>query len=692
MAQDSALHLIIIDDSADEAAAIGRSLRSLGYAVKPAHVQDLEGFSAALQGGEQDLVLCHIKAKRLPLAKVAKQLSNLHPPLPLIAVCNDGTTPDQAIAEGATDLVKLDNAEHLTQVVARELQNIRQLRQLEALTTSYLDSEKRCQVLMESSRDAIAYIHEGMHVYANMQYLVLFGYEDFSEVEGTPIMDMVGAENQGKLKEFLREQAKNPDTAPDKLETSLKHANGSAFKGQMEFSRATIDGEACTQIVMRDQTNTKELEKQLTALSQIDPITGVYNRQYLFATLHAACENVKNSEHVYSLWAIQLDNFDEVKSSVGVLAADEVIKQYAELIKKIAPKGDVLARHEGSEFLLLCSISQEEHIEKLAKAFLVNIEKIKLKVDGTVVNFTCSIGVCVIDQSTSDANEAFSRTERALLSVQEEEGNNYSVFVPKEGEKSQKQIDTEWTKRFEKALQQNHLRLFFQPIVSLTGDPMHRFEVSVRMQVDDKEMTEDEFIPIADRIDMLTAVDRWVILNTLKKLVVRLKAHPDTIFFVRLSHGALSDGELFRWINERIKSLKLPHGSLVFQFNEADALTHLKQARAFSFALHKINCKIALDNFGNGPNPFQLLKHVPADYLRVNREFMVGLGQNPKNQEAIKNIAAKAKEFGKPTIAPCVEEAASLSVLWGLGTDLIQGGFLQEPKEDLNYDFSSMMG
>ena len=694
MAQETALRLIIIEESLDDAEKYNRTLRSLGYAVKSTRVEDADGLDDALRSAEYDLVLCSFETPQLPLATVGRTLKEQETPIPLIVVAENpqDTTPEKVLAAGAADLVAKNNPEHLKLVVNRELNTVRRVRQLLSLQTSYLDSEKRCQVLMESSRDAISYVHDGMHVYANMAYLDLFGFEQFEAIEGTPIMDMVAAEEQSKLKDFLRSQAKDPNAKGGKLDVKLKHANNSTFSGEMEFSNATIDGEACTQIVIRDQTSSKELEKQLTALSQKDQLTGLYNRQYLFAALNAACAKSQQDGTGFSLFSMSLDKFDEIKHEVGVLGADQIIKQVGDIIARVSPKGDVLARHEGAHYLLLCSLTQTGHIETLSKAILKNIEKLKTKINGVDVSTTCSIGVSLIDKSVGEANEAFSRTEKALAEVLKTNGNNYGVYVPKVGEKSQKQVDEEWTERFERALQQNHLRLLYQPIVSLSGDKIERFEVSVRMQVDEnQEMMESEFMPIAERIGMLAAVDRWVILNTLKKLVVRLKERENTIFFMRLTRGALEDGELFRWIHDRVKALKLPHGSLVFQFSEEDALSHLKQARAFSFALHKINCKIALDNFGTGPNPFQLMKHVPADYLRVNRDFMENLAANPQNQEAIKKIAAKAKELGKPTIAPCVEDAGGLSVLWSLGTDLIQGDFLREPKEDLDYDFSAMM-
>ena len=690
MSQDTNLRLIIVDDSLDDAERCVSNLRPLGYAIRSTRVENADDFIDALETGDCDLILCSLDSTALPLTDIVTHLNELDPPPPVIALADEGDdiSPDSVMSVGACHLVNKTTPSHLKLVVARELENVRRTRLLSALQTSYLDSEKRCQVLMESSRDAIAYVHDGMHVYANLAYLDLFGFEAFDEIEGTPIMDMAASADQSKLKEFLRKQT-HGNIGNQKLEVKLHHSDESTFSGEMEFSRATIDGESCMQIVIRDQTNSKELERQITLLSQTDQLTGLFNRQHLITALQQQFAD-KGKAKPATLSLLQLDNFDALRDEVGVLGADQVIKGVGELLGKASPKEAVAARFEGATFAILSPQISDEETQNFSVSMVKAVSKFSAKVGGTPVRTTCHIGVCTLGKDVNNANEALSRAERALAASRAGK-ESVATFAPKAGEKSQKQIDTEWTKRFEQALQKNQMRILFQPIVSLGGDETERFEVLVRMHVDGKEMTEAEFLPIAERTNMLNSVDRWVILNTLKKLVVKLKENENTVFFVRLSRGALEDGELFRWIHDRVKALKLPHGSLVFQFDEQDALSHLKQARAFSFALHKINCKISLDNFGTGPNPFQLLKHVPADFLKINNAFMEGLLSNQKNQEAIQKIAAKAKELGKPTIAPSVEDAGSLSVLWSLGTDLIQGNFLQKPTEDPSYDFSAMM-
>jgi EAL domain-containing protein (putative c-di-GMP-specific phosphodiesterase class I) len=124
--------------------------------------------------------------------------------------------------------------------------------------------------------------------------------------------------------------------------------------------------------------------------------------------------------------------------------------------------------------------------------------------------------------------------------------------------------------------------------------------------------------------------------------------------------------------------------------NEAQVLSQLKAAKNLSKALKQFQCQFAIDEFGAGLNPFQLVKHIGAEYVRVNHKFMDGLSQNNETQEAIRELTSRGSEMELKTITPGVIDASVLSVLWSLNVDFIQGDFLQAPQQELNYDFSSM--
>ena len=121
-------------------------------------------------------------------------------------------------------------------------------------------------------------------------------------------------------------------------------------------------------------------------------------------------------------------------------------------------------------------------------------------------------------------------------------------------------------------------------------------------------------------------------------------------------------------------------------------IKYLKNAKNLSHSLKKLDCGFILDDFGTGTNPFQLLKHIHTDYIRIDRNFMDNLADNPNNQDTIRALTEQATKLEMLTIAQHVPDAASLSILWGMGVNFIQGYFLQEPLPEMEYDFTEMSG
>ena len=161
-------------------------------------------------------------------------------------------------------------------------------------------------------------------------------------------------------------------------------------------------------------------------------------------------------------------------------------------------------------------------------------------------------------------------------------------------------------------------------------------------------------------------------------------------FFIPLSADSIQDPGLAIWVSQNLTKANIPGKQLVFMVNEGDAVNQLKGAKNLFKGLKQVHCKFAIDEFGTGLNPFQLVKHISADYVRINSAYMENLTQNADNQNSIREISDQASDLEISTITPGVEDAAVLSVLWTLNVDYVQGDFLQSAQRELSYDFSSM--
>lgn len=694
---EKTINLIIVDDSFDTEEKVASTLRTLGYATRSSRAEDDEDLIEAIKTNHPDLVLYSQGMELISLketCKIIKDNTN-DAPVPVIAVDKGESRSNvtQAISDGAMDLSSYENMKHLAQVINREVRAYRHWNKSQELKKALDDSELRCNSLLDSSRDAIAYIHEGMHVYSNASYLELFDIEQSDELEGIPILDMVAPGSRDGFKAFLREYM-NKENGLEKLATRLRKPDGKEFDGEMEFSAARIEGEPCIQVVIRkEDVNTEELERQLKLLSQKDQLTGLFNRQHCLEKIEEVISSCDNNEHTAAIMEIRLDHFDNIKNEVGVVGADKYIIAVAKELQTATHEDDILSRYTHASFIIIAHDKDKNSIKDYAEEIQHKISEYEVTIKDEVINTTCSIGVALIDKNSPECNEVLARVEKASDEAAANGTNQLNIYIPKEGELTRHEADLKFRSQLTDAMRNNKFVLYYQPIVSLHGDTDERYEVFVRLKsADGTLIMPQDFFPAAERIGMAIAVDRWVLTRTIQVLDERWKKGKRTRFFIKLSAPSLKDDTLIDWLDYQIKEKKLPADCLIFEVKETAAVTNLKYTKAMCENLKRIKCGFVLDDFGTGANPFQLLDHIDVDYIRLDRTFMEDLIENTQNQQAIQKLTAQATERGKLTITQFVPDAASLSVLWGMGVNFIQGYFLQEPSPIMNYDFTDMGG
>ncbi len=692
MQTTDSIRILTIETSANVAEVYNSALLSSGHAIRTTTLSDVEEMSKLLKENQFDLILFNINNPYLSIKQLQSEVDG-HPShigIILIAAGREEMTPEMAILHGARDLVYANNIDHLVAVVLREYQHSRLVRSNVEFNHKMDELNNRCNVLMDSSRDPIAYIHEGMHIYANKTYLEKFGFTEFSELEGESIMDFTAKEEQENFKKLLREISQNPEDVK-KMQSKFILKDGEVLDGEVEFSPASIDGETCTQMIIREAVsalNNEELEAQLEQVSQLDPVSGLLNRVVFLGQVTEQILCIENEQ--FALLQIGIHGFDKIEEKLGLVSCDQVIGEMGKLIKDNLPASSIAGRRDSHIYLVMIPFKEEKSINILAQSIINKTEKHIVQTSAHSINIECSIGISIIDDKNLEIDEIIARTSKAYQAAIEKGPSTIEIYKPSEGEMSQKQIDNNWVREIKTALTKNQFQLLFQPMIKLNNDGNEHYEVFMQM-VDDKgeRIPTGNYLPSAERTGISKLIDRWVITSAFKTLSTRAKTKPNTIFFIKLTGGSLADRELFRWISTKIKELKISPNSVVFEVKEEAVITHLKQAQAFADLLKTIKCQFAIDDFGKGPDPFKLVDLIPANYLKFASGFAKDLANNQENQATLREINEKAKGLNKQTVIKHVEDAATLSVLWSIGTDFTQGNFFQTPSEKMEYDFSA---
>jgi PAS domain S-box-containing protein len=286
VSNENILRVLTVFDASEEAEALINALRNAGHIVRDIRAEDDEDITTALNENPVDIILAKQKMAGFSAKQAVATLLKFGRDIPLVVITPPGkeSTAIDVLKAGARDAIAEDQTDRLRYLVEREITDLHERRNLRRCEQMLRETEKRAKALIDSSRDAISYVHDGMHIYANKAYLKMFGYEDLDDVMGMPIMDMVSGEDHPKLKEFLRGYAKG-ESMDSQLTVHGQHIENGSFKIKMEFSPASYEGESCTQIIIRNQSDSKELEQKLNAMSQMDLLTGLYNRNFLIEHL-----------------------------------------------------------------------------------------------------------------------------------------------------------------------------------------------------------------------------------------------------------------------------------------------------------------------------------------------------------------------------------------------------------------------
>jgi len=688
---DNALRLLVIEDSVEDAESLVSMLRNGGVVVRPTRPEDLEDFEEAMAKQSLDLVLANANSKSIPIGKVHDAIHSLGKDLPLIAVIGTASTEQivDLLRKGARDVVYRSNQDHVQIVVRREFEALNARRALRRLEVSLRETEKRCSALLDSSRDPITYVHEGMHVYANRAYLELFNFDELDGIEGTPILDMVAPEAADRFKVLLRGLSKG-EKPPAQLEIrAQKPHGGEAFDAIMEFSEASVDGEPCTQIVFRQQAANPELMRQLEGLKTQDLVTGLLNRQAFNEALDDGISEAQQGRGERMLILLEIDRFKAALEQVGMGGADLILGDSAQVIRGELKAGDVAGRVSDHTFVVLCrdlSLKEcEAHAQLLRKA----IEDHLFETGKQSINLTVSIGVTTIGERTKSSQEVMSLAGTACKAAADAGGNQVLVHDPRAKDRENEERNAHWVALVKDAIAKDHFVLFYQPIVSLHGESGEFYEVLLRLQSARGEILPKDFMPPAESAGLLPAIDRWVIEHAIDIVAERRRSGIKTTFFIKITPNSLDDPTLLPWLASKLKAARLHGEAIVFEMPESKAQTALKAARAFQQGLAQLRCGFALEQFGSGIQSFQMLKHLPANYLKIDRSFMTDLPKSAENQQKVKEITDQAHAAGRLTIAEFVEDAASMSILWQCGVNFVQGNFLQEPEKILCYDFSN---
>ena len=677
MKKDYVIKILFIENSLDEAEQTISLLRNAGIAVRPARATNTDELQTALDELEPDVVLFDPAVTTLSQSDVIHLLDAQGRDYSLLGLVNvlDNQVVADLFEHGACGVASRTQPKQLIASLQREFESLQTRREVRRLETALRESERRCDALLGSSTDAIAYVHEGMHVRANQAYLDAFGYESFDDLLGLPVLDMIDSANAEEFKAALRGHSRQ-EKLPAQLPVRTRDADGGGFDAVAEFAQATFEGEPCLQIVFRRQVADPAMLEQM----QRDTVTGLFNRARTLESVDDAVSAAAKGTKGQSVLLVEPDNWASIVNSIGLSKTDELLAGLADRVRMQLGADDdagMLAEHT---FGIVLSSRPDDAIKEWITQLQHAISNEIFDAGIRSITVTASIGGSFLVEKNANTELLLNQASEALRNAQSRGEGKVELHDPTAREKADEEHEQHWLSLLKQGMETDSLLLYFQQTISLQDAEGDFAEILLRMNGPQGEVMPTTFMPIAERHGLHPAIDRYVIRHAIHALQVREAQAQQTTFFIKLTTASLQDPTLLPWLADNLKKAALKHGHIVLEMTESKVMTLLRPAQEFLRGWKELGGSFALEQFGSGLNSFQLLNHIDAKYLKIDRSYMADLPQHEENQKKIAEICSRARELNRQTITEWVEDANSTSLLFACGVDFVQGNFLQAPE------------
>ncbi|MBL4781719.1 MAG: EAL domain-containing protein [Porticoccaceae bacterium] len=706
MAKEGHLNLLIAHDNRDDANGLINLLEGASYQVAVQIVDSADELAPLLQNQEWDLVIGHLQSTKLPAKKLMAGIRSQKLDIPTILISNSNQSVDvvEGIRMGATYVVPVDEDQYFLLATSSTLEQLKQRRLQMDWKQRYNLAESRCEELMDSSKNAIALVQDGTYIYANEPFSQLLGYSDPDDMILSPVIDSIDSGCQDKIKPFLKPLTTNQQLDNASLELSCLTADEQTIEIRIAICQVEYQGEAALQfLVKHDPDISSQTQLAQTIAPRVSteaeiPAHGAaaftINPQATLNNIDRAIELSTREGQDSLILCIEAEQDEQIRKDTSEINANKILIALADFIVSKTPKQAVFSRdkqsvinfvftdftlEEGKEFTAaLCQQIAEHTFQVGSQSVLMSISASI----GLITTNTASAQVC-IEQCLKTLDEADPDTALAV--------NGSKIFIMDALSQTDFRLESEEkiTLFGQQLLEKKLIGIAFQPIVGLNDESAEFYEVLMRPKIEEyPENIPPDFISKVFESPVAAEIDRWVILETVKKLGEKHTVSPNTCLFINLSAASIGDEKFCPWLKLALKTTLTPPQNITFQLRESDAGRYIEQSKTLIAQLKTIGCNVALTQFGLSHNPLLVLDKLSVDFIKLDKQLIQNIKAGGEAEEETRQLIILLKEMEQHCIAPFVESPTSIPTLWQNGIEYIQGHYIQAPSPAMDYGFN----
>lgn len=518
--------------------------------------------------------------------------------------------------------------------------------------------------------------------YASDEAEKLLGYRVSEWYKKDFLQSKIHPDDLGQFKVKYSLAIENPGTSV--IDFRLLHRNGAVIDIR-SISTVNFDeiGELVCRSILLDITEQKKNEERIIYLADHDALTGLFNRHRFQTELERTLEYSERYHQSGALMFIDLDQFKYINDTLGHQVGDKFLKQTADKLSAGIRRVDVLGRLGGDEFGIILPNTSKEDVQKIAEKLMQNLTGDMIGASASETAVTASIGIVMFPDQEKVPDSLLAMADVAMYSAKDKGRNTFCFYSDEDQHIKSMQEKLQWENKIRSALDEDKFILHFQPIYDLQSRKAIHYEVLLRMIGDDGNLIMPAtFLNIAERFGLIREIDHWVLHKAIQVQAESVKNNRPVSLAINISGRHFGNPKVLEWIRSYIKETGADPEKLIFEITETAAVENTEQAGYFTDELHKLGCKIALDDFGIGFSSFHYLKHMPVDIVKLDGSFVKNLGFDDFDKVFVKTMSDMASGLKIKCIAEFVEREETVSILKELGVEMGQGFHLARPSAE----------
>ncbi|XVO87688.1 phosphodiesterase DibA [Pseudomonas palleroniana] len=440
--------------------------------------------------------------------------------------------------------------------------------------------------------------------------------------------------------------------------------------------------------VFSDISAIKDSEHELARLAHHDPLTDLPNRLLFSDRAHQALTSAQVHKRGCALLLMDLDHFKIINDSLGHTTGDQLLKAVGERLKGLFGPGVTLARLGGDEFAVLVeSCPQVVQAAALAQRMLDAMQE-PFVFDGNQLFISASIGISLFPSDALSAEQLLRNADSALFKAKSAGREGYALYTEELTAHAQHRVEIAGELR--RALEQQELRVYYQPVHDLQDSRLIGVEALVRWQHPERGLVPPgEFIPIAERTGLIADIDAWVMHEACRQMCQWLaEGAPLSFIAVNVSSRLFARRELYEQVAQVLHSTGLAPAFLELEVTESAVMDDPEVALEQLHRLRELGLRLAIDDFGTGYSSLLRLKRLPVQKLKIDQGFVAGLPWDEDDAAIVRVVIALAKSMGMQVHAEGIEQVEQARFLLEQECDMGQGYWFGRPMPAAEIDWS----